>query len=187
MGPTPMAGPINVTLDLANEQARSQSWVAVNGTWSFNDQGYAQTELGKFDLIALLDRPISGDYRFQIDVKFLEGDMGGGIVFNAPTADSKKGAQMISYTAKGSYLQWGYFDNGGVFQYTSGSNVPNGGDGKWHTLAVEVTGKTYSVGLDGTVIAHNLALDSASSGRVGLLASTSHVVFNNFKLESISP
>jgi hypothetical protein len=90
---------------------------------------------------------------------------------------------MVSYTAKGSYLQWGSFDKDGNFQFKGGSNVPNGGDGKWHTLAVRVTGKTYSVSVDGTILASDLPFDRPAGGFVGLTASTSRVIYDNVKIE----
>jgi hypothetical protein len=152
--------------------------------WSFTDQGYAQTELGKFDLATLLNRPLAGDFALRVNIKYLEGQMGGGIVFNAPKADSKNGAQMISYAGNGSYLQWGYFDSGGVFQFKGGANVPSGADGAWHALEVRVSGNSYSISLDGAVLAQDVPLDRPPGGHVGLLASTSHVLFDNLKLES---
>jgi polysaccharide pyruvyl transferase CsaB len=187
VAPTPIpapAGPVNLALDFTTEKASVGDWVPVNGKWALTPQGYEQTELGKFDLITLLNRPISGDYRFGADVKFVEGEMGGGLLFNAPAGNSKNGAQMLSFTGKGTYFQWGYFDDGGVFQFVGGSPVPNGADGKPHALAVRVAGNRYNISLDGKEIVLDVPLQGAPGGRVGLLASTSHVVFDNLTLES---
>jgi hypothetical protein len=180
------AGPVKLALDFADSQASLSQWTPLAGEWSFGEQGYAQSDLGKYDLITLLNQPIAGDYLLQADVKFLEGEMGAGLIFNAPNRDSKKGAQMLSYTGKGSYLQWGHYDDGGVFQFKGGAPVANGGDGKWHTLAVHVVGATYTISLDGATLAENLPLERASGGQVGLLASMSRVAFANVKLENIA-
>ena len=186
VAPVPAAptGPISATLTLAGAQASVQDWTPVSGQWVFTDQGYGQTDQDKFDLITLLNRPVAGDFAFQANIKYVAGDMGGGIVFNAPNGDTKNGAQMISYTGKGGYLQWGVFDAAGVFQFKGGANVASGADGKWHTLAVQTAGTSYRISLDGVVIAPAVPLDHAPGGHIGLLASTSHVLFDNLKLES---
>lgn len=174
------------TLDFADAQASAADWVPQAGEWAFTDGGYAQTQLDRYDLMSLLNRKIEGDYRFQVDLKYLEGDMGGGIVFNAPDVNSKNGAQMISYSEKGNYLQWGAFDEQGTFQFKGGSPVANGADGQPHTLAVIVAGASYRVELDGTTLVADVPVASAG-GHVGLFASTSHVLFDNVKLASTQP
>ncbi len=175
-----------LTLDFADAQASAASWAPQAGEWAFADGGYAQTQLGRYDLVSLFNRKIEGTYRFQADLKFLAGEMGGGIVFNAPNANSKNGAQMVSYSEKGNYLQWGQFDDQGTFQFKGGSPVPNGADGQWHTLAVTVAGASYKVELDGKAIVADVPLGS-TSGQVGLFDSTSHVLFDNVKLENVQP
>ena len=185
----PASAPVaqgGLTLDFADAQASTADWAPQAGEWAATDGGYAQTQLGRYDLINMLNRTVEGNYRFQADLKYLEGEMGGGIVFNAPDASSKNGAQMISYSEKGNYLQWGLFDDQGVYQFKGGSPVANGADGQWHTLAVTVTGANYRVELDGTTLATDVPLAS-SSGYVGLFASTSRVLFDNVKLESVQP
>jgi polysaccharide pyruvyl transferase CsaB len=174
------SGPISATLSPAG----AQDWTPIVGQWSLGAQGYAQTELGKFDLLTMLNRPVAGDFRLQVSMTFVAGEMGGGVVFNAPHGDSKNGAQMISYTSKGSYLQWGYYDESGVFQYKGGAIVPDGADGKRHTLLVRASGTSYSISLDGAEIAPSIPLDHAPGGHIGLLASTSHVLFADLRLES---
>lgn len=62
--------------------------------------------------------------------------------------------------------------------------MPSGADGQWHTLAVDVSGSTYSVTLDGALLVADVPLEGSADGHVGLLASTSHVVFDDFALES---
>jgi hypothetical protein len=110
--------------------------------------------------------------------------MGGGLIFNAPDPASKNGAFMVSYSEKGGYLQWGRYDDKGVFTFIGGSPVPSGADGKWHTLAVSVGPTGYSVSLDGAALARDVPLGGAPGGRVGLLASNSQVAFDNLTLET---
>lgn len=181
--PTPTAGLYTGTLTFDDPQA-AQSWITITGRWSAADGTYSQLEEGKFDLIALLNRRLSGDYSFQVDLTYLAGEMGGGLVFNVPTDGGKQGAQMVSYTAGGKYLHWGVFDANGVFQFQGGATVPDGADGKKHTLGVQVSGTTYSVTLDGTRLGGSLPLSTTTPGYVGLIASTSQVRFDNVKVES---
>ncbi|NWJ95797.1 MAG: hypothetical protein HXX20_08455 [Chloroflexi bacterium] len=185
---TPLAAPFKLTPNLTNPQTASD-WRVINGTWDFSSQGYTQSELGKFDLVTLFNQPLAGNYHLQTEMKFVEGEMGGGLVFNTPTNSSKKGAQMVSYTGKGGYLQWGYFDNSGVFQYQGGLAVPNGSDGQKHVLEVKVTAATYEVILDGKVVGQKNPLNGAvgdqPGGYAGLLTSTSKIIFSSLIVESL--
>ena len=155
--------------------------------WENSGPNQTQTEMGKFDLINFNNRKITGDYQVQVGLKYAEGDMGGGLVFNAPSNKTKQGAYMVSYTGKGGYMQWGYYDNSGVFQFQGGTPMANSGaDGKVHTLAVQVKGTSYQVILDGTALGQPAPLLNVTAvGYTGLLTSTSRVLFENFKLENI--
>lgn len=171
-----------------DDPTQSQAdWTALGGAWSFADGGYAQADLARYDLATLLNRTLRGDYRVSADVQYLAGDMGGGIIFNAPSGSAKNGAHMVSYSEKGTYLQWGRFDEAGVFQFTGGSPVPSGADGRAHRLAVAVTGSSFSVTLDGAELVRDVPLTGTAGGRIGLLASTSHVRFDNLTLETGAP
>jgi hypothetical protein len=181
---TPLAGTFKLLPDLTSAQS-GKDWNVVNGQWDFTGQGYKQSELGKFDLISFYNRPLAGNFHLQTDLKYLEGEMGGGLVFNAPGNNTKKGAQMVSFTGKGSYLQWGYYDSGGIFQYQGGTPVTNMADGQNHTLEVKLTGNAYDVSLDGKTLGQKIPVQGTAGGYVGLLASTSRVLFSNITLESI--
>ncbi len=182
--PALASGPITATLDFVNPEAAAQDWDPLGGTWVFTDSAYVQTELNRFDLISFFRTPLSDDFRLEAQIRYIEGNMGGGLVFNAPTDSSKAGAHMVSYTADGTYLQWGYFDAGGIFQFQGGSQVSTGSDKQPHQLAIQVTDETYSVTLDGTILAQNVPLMSEPGGYAGLIVSTSRVAFDTVKIES---
>jgi hypothetical protein len=185
--PVQASGPISATLDFADAGDVGQNWSVVGGTWSLESGGYAQSELGRYDLIAYYSRQLSGDVLFQTDVQYVAGEMGGGIVFNAPRNTSKNGAHMVSYTAGGTYIQYGYFDQQGIFQFQGGLNTASGADGQPHTIAVRLSGTTYEIRLDNEVIARDVPLQGQPSGYAGLLVSTSHVIFDNVVIESTQP
>lgn len=161
-------------------------WLPVNGAWIASDGMYVQKELGKFDLVSFYRNPIGGNITFAADMTFLEGEMGGGLMFLAPTREGKAGAHMISFTAGGGYLQWGRFDDAGVFQFQGGANVlPRVDDGTSHRLAVEVSGDVFTVNLDGQTVASGVPIGSGPrDGYVGLFVNTSIVAFDNVTLEA---
>ncbi len=187
IAPTLTPGPVNVTLDFADASSVTQNWNQVNGNWVASDGSYAQTELGKFDLISFYNRPVAGPFQLEAEMRYVEGSMGGGIVFAAPTNTSKAGAHMASYTAGGAALHWGYYDEFGIFQAQGYSNVASGADGNVHTVTVETTDTTYRLIVDGAVIAENIPLIQDVDGYVGLTASTSHVIFDNIRMRSSQP
>ncbi len=163
-------------------------WSVASGHWEWVDGAYEQNELGKFDLVSYSKRKITGDYRVTTRVKYIEGEMGAGIVFNGLDVSTKKGAQMVSFAGNGTFLQWGYFDADGIFQYEGGVPIKTTtADGEWHVLSVEVTGSTYLVSLDTVVLGEGLLSQQVSGGYAGLLVSTSRIQFDDLRIESVQP
>jgi hypothetical protein len=179
------AEPIKTTLINKDAPGVDKDWKPLNGKWAFSSEGYTQAELGKYDLISYYNRRVGGNFKMQVDMKYIQGQMGGGLVFNAPATDTKNGASMVSFTGEGSYIHWGYYDSNGVFQFQGGSPVPTGQNGKTQTLAIEVSDKTFNVSLNGVVIGQKVPITGSLVGYPGLLASTSEVLFNNLKLENV--
>ena len=107
--------------------------------------------------------------------------MGGGLYFNMAQRNDKMRSQMISYTRNGAAIQWGHFDEGGNFVFEDTADVPNGGDGAWHTLTVVVQQKQATFFLDQKLLARDVAL-TYTGGYVGLLVSNSKVAFDDFAI-----
>jgi hypothetical protein len=166
-------------VDFADPRRIATEWTPIGGTWRAEQGGYAQSELGRFDLLTLFNEPLTGSYTLQADMKLIDGEMGGGLLFNAPTNEGKAGAQMVSFTADGTYVQWGSFNESGVFQFAGGSDVRSAADGAWHTLKISVNGARYDVTLDGVVLGRDIPIAGKKGGYFGLLASTSHVLFDD--------
>ncbi|GAC1353421.1 MAG: hypothetical protein NVSMB42_08550 [Herpetosiphon sp.] len=184
---TALSGGYTIDLAFDRPDATTRDWTVVGGSWELAGGAYSQKELDKYDLLSFYNRRIAGDYTLRADMQLLEGKMGGGLVFNAPSATSKEGAAMVSYTGGGSYLQWGYFDANGVFQFQGGRAVPNGGNGQAHTVVVHVTGTSFDVSVDSTVVGQKVALARRPQGFVGLMTSTSRVSFKKVAIEGIQP
>jgi hypothetical protein len=157
--------------------AATTQWARIRGEWRLTREGFAQIRQDNFDFVTLYKRRLAF-VRYQVHVKYLSGLMGGGLVFNASSAEGKAGAQMISYSEHGTYVQWGYFDHDAIFRYQGGASVPSGADGRWHTIDVQLAGDTYSVSLDGTLLESGIPLVERGPGYVGLLASRPHVLFD---------
>lgn len=155
-------------------------WRVLNGTWQFVDQSYQQLSTAGSDLGSI--STFQGEtYTVTVRLRRLDGNMGGGLYFNMAQRDDKMRSQMINYTRGGSAIQWGYFDDGGNFVFEDMVDVPNGGDGEWHTLTVAVQDGQGSFFLDQKVLARNVAL-TYPSGYVGLLVSSSKVAFDDFRI-----
>jgi hypothetical protein len=187
LAPTAPPAPATATPAAASDPTQASAWRPVGGTWAAADGSYGQSELGRYDLISYFNRPVQGNYRWQTELQLVEGRMGGGLVFNAPGTASKNGAHMVSYTAEGNYLQWGYFNDQGVFQFQGGVAVAAPAAEAWQTLAVEVTGERYRVLLNGKALAANVPLTRTGESYAGLLASTSHVRFREMSLTEAQP
>jgi hypothetical protein len=161
-------------------------WTPVGGTWQWRDGAYEQIELNRFDLISYYRMPLQAPVLISVEIKFIEGQMGAGLVFGAPELDSKRNARMVSFAADGSFLQWGYYDDAGVFQYQGGVTVETAvADGAWHTLSVTIANGTYAVSLDGAEMGTGVPLIGSGDGYAGLLSSTVHAAFDNVRFEAL--
>lgn len=160
-------------------------WLAFAGEWTAVDGRYEQRQQTEWDRIAALNTRMVGTYRFSTEMLFIEGDMGGGLMFNMQQRDDKALSHMISFTGRGTFLQWGSFDASGVFVYQAGANIPNVSDGNWHELAVEVYETTYNILLDGVLVATDIPL-VYNDGFVGLFDGQSWVAYDNVRLSGLA-
>ena len=157
----------------------TKGWQVLSGTWQNIDGTYQQTGLDGSDLGSV--SPFQSDhFSATVRLKRLDGDMGAGLYFNMAQPDKKSRSQMINYTQSGKVLQWGHFDEGGNFVFEGSAPAPDGGDGKWHVLQVQVSAGKATFWLDGQQIARDVSL-TYTSGYVGLLASNSKVAFDDVR------
>lgn len=187
--PTATSIPPTTTPPLEPTPQPTSEWATTAGTWSVVTDGtYQQEALDLFDLISYRTDVVQGDYRWQTEMQLIEGEMGAGLVWNAPTATQKNEGNMASFTANGTFLQWGVYDAVGSFQYTGGITLdPPIQFDEWHTLAVVVAGDQFTILFDDIPIAENIAMTSRDESYVGLLVSTSAVRFRNTTLTAVSP
>jgi hypothetical protein len=165
----------NFTDDFADGDAKG--WQVLSGTWQVIDNTYQQTNPTGSDLGST--SPFQSDsFSATVRLKRLDGDMGGGLYFNMAQSDKKSRSQMISYTQAGTAVQWGHFDEGGNFVFEGSAPTPDGGDGEWHTLVVQIKDGKATFTLDDKQLAKDVNL-TYTSGYVGLLASNSKVAFDD--------
>jgi hypothetical protein len=167
---------ITKTYDFEDGDVRD--WLAFAGDWVVADGRYEQQQQTEWDRIAALNTKMVGPYRFSTQMLFVEGDMGGGLIFNMQHRDSKVESHMISFTGMGTFLQWGSFDSNGIFIYQDGTPVPNVQDGAWHELALEVNDETYTILLDGVTIVTDVPL-LYPGGFIGLFDGRSWVAYDD--------
>lgn len=155
----------------------TKGWQVLSGTWQNIDGAYQQTSVSGSDLGSI--SPFQSDaFSATVRLKRLDGDMGGGLYFNMAQPDKKSRSQMINYTQGGKAIQWGHFDEGGNFVFEGSAPVPDGNDGKWHTLSLRMTGGKASFMLDGKELAKDVKM-TYTSGYIGLLVSNSKVAFDD--------
>lgn len=166
------------------DEAAVADWLPVAGQWQWQDGVYVQQQTNEFDRFSSLNLQMSGSYHFSTQLRYVEGEMGGGLIFNMQQRGAKNQAHMVSFAGEGTFLQWGTFDESGIFNYEGGVSVSNGQDGEWHELAVEVGEESYTIFLDGEAIEADLPL-TYTGGFVGLFDGISWVEFDDVQLTGL--
>ncbi|PYE49910.1 acyltransferase family protein [Deinococcus yavapaiensis] len=152
-------------------------WRPVGGQWTVSDGSVVQKQTQGYDLNLVSSGVYDAPYVFRVAFRLLSGN-GGGVIFNAPNADSKNGAQLVRYTDDGSGIFWGRFDASGKFTGDGfAQTLPPEKAGR-HVLELRVAESTYGIVLDGRELVANAPLRSPS-GHIGLQTSVSSVAFDS--------
>jgi hypothetical protein len=162
------------------DDGSAQGWQVLGGTWQSIDKTYQQTDGNASDLGSSTAFQ-SDAYSMTVRLKRIDGDMGGGVYFNLAERNTKARSQMVNYTAGGKAIQWGHFDEGGNFVFEGQADVPDGNDGAWHVLNVQVKDGLATFALDGKEVAKDVKL-TFTKGYIGLLVSHSKVAFDDFQV-----
>ncbi|MEM7330700.1 MAG: hypothetical protein AAF490_01320 [Chloroflexota bacterium] len=159
-------------------------WLPVAGNWTWSNGEYEQRQTNEFDRFSSFNIQMVAPYSYTAEMRFIEGEMGAGLIFNMQDRGSKNQSHMVSFTANGTFLQWGTFDRVGVFNFLGGVPVPDTQDGDWHQLSVAVDEQTFDILLDGDIIAMDIPL-TYTSGFVGLFDGLSWVAYDNVQLSGL--
>lgn len=170
---------IDKTIDFESDDLKG--WLPIAGEWLLNEGVYEQMITDQYDLVNSYNINVTAPYQLSTKVRFIDGEMGAGFIFNMESRDRKASSQMVSFTAQGQFLQWGEFNSEGFFSYLGGVDIPNVQDREWHDLRLEVGETTFRIFLDDTLVADGIPVNS-QSGFPGLFTNTSRVQFDDFRV-----
>ncbi|MCE7982980.1 MAG: DUF1080 domain-containing protein [Caldilinea sp. CFX5] len=155
-----------------------QNWSTLAGEWVIENGVYSQRRTTGYDYITMLNLEPQSDYQLEAQIRLVTGEMGGGFIYNAPTRETRRGAQIIDFVEQGAFLRWGRYDEQGNYVYVGGVRVdPPINDGQWHTLQLLTHATTSTVALNGRVLGQ--ISNSSLQGYLGLTTSQAQVDFRN--------
>ena len=181
------AAPVTIKpINFDDPVASAQSWRPLSGGWAIKDGIYSQQRTDGYDYISMLNLAPQTHYSMEAKLRLTGGLMGGGFVYNAPSANSRMGAQVVDLDKQGSFLRWGRYDAQGNYLYEGGGKVdPPINDGGWHTLQLLTHADKSTVSLDGRVMGQ--LKNSSTSGYLGLTTSQASVDFDDVTVTTLAP
>ncbi len=170
----------SITEDFA---ADSGEWTVMTGTWAVTDGVMVQSNAEGFDYINQLGAEVPDEYEISVQMRGIDGTLGGGLIVGQLSPGTRKGAYVIDFTNGGAFLRWGRYEpDTGLYSYIGGLNVGASAD-DWHELRVEVRADTSLVYLDGAYLGD---FEPVEAGTVGLMTSESAVEFDDLVIEALS-
>lgn len=163
----------------------AEHWSALAGEWVIENGVYSQRRTTGYDYISMLNLAPQSDYQLEAQLRLVTGEMGGGFIYNAPTRETRRGAQIIDFVEGGAFLRWGRYDDQGNYVYEGGVRVdPPINDGAWHTLQLLTHAATSTVTLDGRALGQ--ITNSSTQGYLGLTTSQAQVDFKNVVVVAVT-
>lgn len=164
--------------------ADSPDWQPLSGSWQRAESSYLQSDASGYDFITQLRRLPPQEFAISVDVTAIDV-LNGGLVIGQPELGSRRGATLIDFTADGSYLRWGlYDDSSGQYIYLGGAAVSSSFDPfATHRLRIESRSDRTALIVDGTEVA---AIDPIPHGHIGLVTSLASVDFDRFVVEDLN-
>ncbi|MEM9776290.1 MAG: hypothetical protein AAF902_17060 [Chloroflexota bacterium] len=177
----PEAAPISpVALDI-NAETDPSNWNTVQGEWTFSVDGLTHPDGQEGNSTILYTTPL-GQYSMRATLSMGSGSGGAGVVFNVPENGGANSGHVVRYQSN-EVVAWGYFGEGGSFVEQGLALVPPAGSGE-HTFAVESNGSTYTLRLDGEVIAQDQELFYAA-GNVGFISNARETTISSMAISPI--
>lgn len=169
---------------VAGDDATPSEWRPLSGIWEMRDGIYQQMDQEGYDYIALLDLPAQQHYSMTVRLRMRSGEMGGGLIYNAPNQDSRAGAQTVDMDSSGRYMRWGYYNADGLYTYTGGAALDVGlSDGAWHQLRLVTQGDTSTIWFDEQEIGQTT--NQSTVGYVGLVTSRAQIDFDDLVITAL--
>ena len=170
---------VDTTIDF--EDGDLKGWLPIAGEWRINEGALEQMMIDQYDLVNSYNVKLNAPYQISAQMRYLDGEMGGGFIFNMQNRDRKASSQMVSFTAQGTFLQWGEFNDEGFFTYLGGVDISDVQDREWHDLRLEVGESTFRIFLDNELVADDIPV-KYTSGFPGLFTNISRVQYDDFRV-----
>ncbi len=143
--------------------AEQDEWlVSRQGNWQFTSDGFVQEDAGFSNAFTFYEYLLFGDYEISVDFRYLDGDNGGGVIFNAPTR-SLRDAYVVAFrqlddTPDLTNLFWGYFEENDddeleLVRVSQSGARTNINDGLIRNLNIRVSGNSFTISLTQPVTA----------------------------------
>ncbi|MCX6050598.1 MAG: hypothetical protein NT075_36370 [Chloroflexi bacterium] len=172
--------PLTTTVDI------NKDWLSLSGDWVANGGIYSQRKKQGFDFISMLTLESQMHYSLNARLRLVEGEMGGGFIYNAPSQTDRAGAQVIDMDKQGGFLRWGRYDAKGQYIYEGGMPLAQPlNDGQWHTLHLITHAGASLLMLDGRPVAK--LTNTSTSGYFGLITSNAAVDFDSITVSVLPP
>lgn len=161
---------------------RAAGWRVISGQWRFANDALVQEDPAGFDLSIVYASSAFRNHALEVGLSHRVGN-GAGVIFNMPYADRLNGAHMVRYSdRRPGGVFWGYYDQAGKFVGQGYANVDPPGVNR-HVIRVVSGDSTYSVFLDGVLLADNLPLlNGQNFGFVGLITAQSAAAFDSVQV-----
>lgn len=157
-------------------------WLPFSGEWQFSNGAFLQTQANGFDLGTGYNREL-GDGVVEVTFQHEVGQ-GAGVLFNMAQPDSRNQAHMVRYVHDADFVVWGYFDADGVFEAQGSIPVTAPADDT-HILQVLIQPQTYSIVLDGALLAADIPLVMTGDYH-GLVTAQSSARFDSFVVRTMT-
>jgi len=158
------------------------------GDWDVRDETLVQISTTGFDLGIIVPMDISDEqaYSYSVDMRYLGGTMGGGLIFNSQNGRNRQQSHMVRFNVDDNrmWMIYGYF--GDDSNFTGQGSVPleiTPDNADWQRPGVLVGVDSYAVTLNGDILVDDIPLEYFG-GAIGLNTSASQVAFDNLVVEA---
>lgn len=185
--PTDIVNPVSIidSWGYTTTFEHAEGWIPFSGDWMAENGSYIQRDMNGYDYISIIEGDSLTNYTVETRFRYIEGEHGGGLIYNAPHLDRRHGAHLVDFTHQSSFIRWGYYNNdNGNFVYVGGTNLEKPiNDAEWHTLRLVTESISTTIFLDDQLIA--TVENQSGAGRIGLVTSLATVEFDrvNVKLD----
>jgi hypothetical protein len=172
------ATPLHTSPFEGSGSAGGSEWQPIAGSWIVTDGYYQQTDNTGYDYITMLNLPPQEHFSMEARLRLIDGEMGGGFIYNAPFATVRNGAQLVDADQGGRYLRWGHYDENGAYIFDGGAPLDPGlADGDWHTLRLLTHSGQSTIWFDGQELGQ--ITNGSTAGYLGLITSQAQMDFDD--------